>query len=69
VVFDWDLWIDLEIEAVAHGEGGRLGLAQQTIVKAGAVTEAVTVGVEGESGDQEKVDVGDVARRCTWGGL
>jgi len=51
VAFDGDLGGDLKFKPIAHGEGGRLGLVQQTIVKAGAIAEAVTVGGEGEPGD------------------
>jgi hypothetical protein len=51
VAFDRDLGGDLKFKPIAHGEGGRLGLAQQTIVKAGAVAQAVSVGGEGEPGD------------------
>jgi hypothetical protein len=51
VAFDWDLGGDLKFKAIAHGEGGRLGLAQQTIIKAGAIAQAVSVGGEGEPGD------------------
>ncbi len=51
VAFDRDLGGDLKFKPIAHGESGRLSLVEQTIVKASAIAEAVSVGGEGEPGD------------------
>ena len=69
VGFDGDVVDDLEIEGNGDALGATSGIRKKAIVVATAAAEACAVAGEGEAGDKNDVERGDVEARAAGRGL